>query len=199
MPHNLEYLGQGVQPVIGLYDGRGNNAWTSATLGGNNSDYAHAADSRFGEWWDRHASEFTSYTKGTGQELDAAWETWTALNETYGGHMNRITKQMGRVDPLTHTGYYAPQQEFRIELARGSAQDVMQEGQRNVAYRKGSKTLEGSGYLEQLNESLMRGYESTMAAESYDAMAWARGEVGGAEEIMSGLQEQLVEFQTHLI
>ena len=45
----------------------------------------------------------------------------------------------------------------------------------------------------------MKGYETTMAAESFDALAWARGEVGGAEDIMSGLTEQLVDFQTYLI
>lgn len=196
MPHNLNQT-TGIQPVIGGWDGQGPP--DMGTIGGNKSELAHRSDSRFGAWWDRHASEYTSYTKRTGHELNAAWDDWVALQETYGGHMSNIQEQMERLDPLTHTGYYAPQQEFKIELARSGAQDVMQEGQRSMAYRKGSKTLEGSGYLEQLNESLMEGYENTIAAESYDTMAWARGEVGAAEEIMSGLQEQLIGFQTHLI
>ena len=197
MPHNLENIGTGMQPVIGGWDGQGPP--DMGTIGGDKSELAHRSDSRFGDWWDRHSSEYTAYMKRTGHELNAAWADWVALQETYGGHMSNIQEQMERLDPLTHTGYYAPQQEFKIELARVDAEKLMQTGQRSLAYKRGSKTLEGSGYLDQLNKDLMKGYETTMAAESFDALAWARGEVGGAEDIMAGLTEQLVDYQTYLI
>ena len=205
MPHNLENIGTGMQPVTpGQWDGQGNSAWENGGWidwpgGDTRRDRAYAGDTRFGEWWDRHGSEYTAYTKRAGRELEAAWADWTALQETYGGHMSNITEQMEKLDPLTHTGYYAPQQEFKIELARADAEQLMQTGQRSLAYKKGSKTLEGSGYLDQLNKDLMKGYETTMAAESFDALAWARGEAGGAEDIMAGFTEQLVDYQTYLI
>ena len=181
----------------GTYDGSGRP--DSGLIGGNNSDYAHRADSRFGAWWDRHASEYTAWDRTTGAELNSAWSDWVALQQTYGHYMGQVQGQMDKLDPLTNTGYYAPQQEFQIELGRSSAQNRMNKDRRGLQYTRGAKSLEGSGLMESLDASLMKGYEDVMAAEIFDSMEWARGQAGAAEEIMGRLQEQFNNYQTYLI
>jgi hypothetical protein len=183
------------------YDGQGSGAWSSGAWMWDEDQLAAAnkADSDFGEWYSRHASEYDAWDTTGGTELDNAWADWTSLMNTYGGYMADVQTQMDKISPLTQTGYYAPQQEFRIESARLPASQSFTSGMQDLSYSKSAKTLESSGFYTDVEKDLMTAYEGTMAGARFDAGEWARGEAGGAETIMSGLQEQYNEYATHLI
>lgn len=182
------------------YDGSGKH-WQSGSWATDStqSDWAHQADSDFGEWWDRHGSEYDAWDETAGSEMDSAWADWTSLQSTYGGYMSDLQTQMDRISPQTKTGFFAPQQEFRIESARSPASVQYQTGKQALSYSKSAKTLEGSGYMEGLSKTLMQGYEDTMAMAKFDAGEWARTEAGKGEVIMQGLKDQYQEYETYLL
>lgn len=182
------------------YDGRGKHwqggSWATDTT---QSEWAHQADSDFGEWWDRHGSEYDAWDQAGGAELNSAWADWTALQSTYGGYMSDLQEQMDRLTPLTSTGYYAPQQEFQTERARLPASTQYEAGTEKLSYSKSAKTLESSGFFEDVSRTLMQGYEGTMVGAQFDAGEWARGQATGAESLMAPLRQQYEEYSTYLI